>query len=85
VKQVSMAGKLGRIIQQVNVPAAGSTAQLQWCSTHTGTISDNNNNRLTAFGLGLPGYAGTRRNTHPLTPILIIGQPLTPFSIYNDP
>jgi len=27
----------------------------------------------------------TRRNTHPLTPILIIGQPLTPFSIYNDP
>jgi len=41
-------------------------------------------NRLTAFGPGQPGYAGNRRNTHPLTPILIIGHPLSNSSIYND-
>ena len=29
--------------------------------------------------------AGTRRNTHPLTPILIIGHPLSTSSIYYDP
>ena len=38
-------------------------------------------NCLTAFG---PGQPGTRRNTHPLTPILIIGHPLSSSSIYND-
>ena len=48
--------------------------------THTHT-----HNRLTAFCPGLPGYAGTRRNIHPLTPILIIGLPLSSSSIYNDP
>ena len=47
-------------------------------NTHT-------HNRLTAFTLGLPGWAGTRRNIHPLTPILIIGHPLSTSSIYNDP
>jgi len=29
--------------------------------------------------------AGTRRNTHPLTPILIVGHPLSTSSIYCDP
>ena len=43
-------------------------------NTHT-------HNRLTASGPGLPG---TRRNTHPLTPILIIGHPLSTSSIYYD-
>jgi len=42
-------------------------------------------NRLTAFGPGLPGWASTRRNTHPLTPILVIGHPLSTSSIYYDP
>jgi len=42
-------------------------------------------NRLMAFFPGLPGLAGTRRNIHPLTPILIIGHPLSSSSIYNDP
>jgi len=44
----------------------------------------NNNNRLTAF---VPGYPGRPVPQETLThsPILIIGQPLTPFSIYNDP
>ena len=34
---------------------------------------------------GLPEWASTRRNIHPLTPILIIGHPLSTFSIYYDP
>jgi len=38
---------------------------------------NNTHNRLTAFCLGLPGWAGTRRNIQPLTPILIIGHPLS--------
>ena len=46
-------------------------------NTHTHT-----HNRLTAFGPGLPG---TRKNIHQLTPILIIGHPLSSSSIYNDP
>ena len=41
-------------------------------------------NRLTAVGSGLPGWAGARRNTHPLTPILVIGHPLSTSSIYYD-
>ena len=34
---------------------------------------------------GLPEWAGTRRNMHPLTPILIIGHPVSTSSIYYDP
>ena len=49
------------------------------CSDNTHT-----HNRLTALCPGLPGWAGTRRNIHPLTPILIIGHPLSSSSIYND-
>jgi len=30
-------------------------------------LGHHTHNRLTAFGPGLPGWAGTRRNTHPLT------------------
>ena len=40
-------------------------------STYTQT-----NNRLTAFGQGLPGSVGTSRNNHLLTPIQIIGIPV---------
>jgi len=42
-------------------------------------------NCLTAFCPGLPGWADTRRNIHPLTPILIIRPPLSTSSIYYDP
>jgi len=35
--------------------------------------------------VGLPGWAGTKRNIHPLTLILIIRHPLSTFSIYYDP
>ena len=38
-------------------------------------ITQNNNNRFTAICPGLPGWAGTRRNTHPLT-ILINHHPI---------
>ena len=57
--------------EQVDKETAFST-------THT-------HNRLTAVDPGLPGKAGTRRNTHPLTPILIIGHLLSTYSIYYDP
>ena len=50
--------------------------------THTHTHT---HNRLTAVGSGLPGWAGTRRNTHPLTPILVVGHPLSTSSIHRDP
>jgi len=43
----------------------------------------NNNNRFTALCPGLPGSAGTRRNTHPPT-ILIVIQSLSASSIYRD-
>jgi len=46
--------------------------------------NNNNNNRFTALCPGLPGWAGTRRNTHPST-ILIIIQSLSASSIYHDP
>ena len=36
-----------------------------------------------AFCPGLPGWASTRRNIHPLTPILIINHPLSTSSIYK--
>jgi len=45
---------------------------------------DNNNNRFTTLCPGLPGWAGTRRNTHPPT-VLIIIQSLSASSIYHDP
>jgi len=40
---------------------------------------------FTDLCLGLPGWASTRRNIHPLTPILIINHPLPASSIYCDP
>ena len=42
-------------------------------------------NRLTANCPELPGWAGAWRNTQPLKPILIIGQPLSTSSIYYNP
>ena len=42
-----------------------------------------NNNCCTALCPGLPGWAGTRRNTHP--PTILIIQSLSAFSIYHDP
>ena len=56
----------------------GMTAMPKTTYLHT-------HNHLTTLCPGLPGWAGTRRNIHPLTPILIIGHPLSTFSIYWDP
>jgi len=47
------------------------------------TMTHNNNNCFTALCPGLPGWASTRRNIHPLT-ILIIIQSLSASSIYHD-
>jgi len=41
--------------------------------------------RLSGFCPGLPGRASNRKNIHPLTPILIINEPLSASSIYCDP
>jgi len=54
---------------------------IAWWNTAT---THNNNNRFMAVCPGLPGWAGTRRNTHPPT-ILIIIQSLSASSIYHDP
>jgi len=44
---------------------------------------------LTVFSpvqaLGQPGWAGTRRNIHPLTSIVVINHPLSASSIYYNP
>ena len=45
--------------------------------------NNNNNNRFTALCPGQPGWAGTRRNTHP--PTILIIQSLSASSIYHDP
>jgi len=44
-------------------------------------------NRFTAIWIlsGKPGWAGTIRNIHPLTPIVVISHPLSASSIYYDP
>jgi len=47
-------------------------------------LQHTHNNRFTALCPGLPGRAGTKRNTHPPT-ILIIIQSLSASSIYHDP
>ena len=51
-----------------------NTLNSYWLHTRT-------DNHLTALSAGLPGWAGTRRNIHPLTPILIIKRPLSTSSI----
>jgi len=40
---------------------------------------------LTGLCLGEPGLAGTRKNIHSLTPIVVISHPLSASSIYYDP
>ena len=53
------------------------------------TVSKSDNTQhtqlLMALCPGLSRWASTIRNTHLLTPILIIRQPLSTFSIYYDP
>jgi len=53
---------------------------LEWSTVATTTIW-----RLSGFCPELPGWAGTRINTHQLTPILIINYPLSASSICCDP
>ena len=53
--------------------------------THTYTHTHTTILWLSRFCLGLPRWDGTRRNIHPLTPIIIISHPLPASSIYCDP
>jgi len=50
-----------------------------------GRLQHYSNNHFMALCLGLLGWAGTRRNIHPLTPFLIINRPLSASSIHCDP
>jgi len=49
------------------------------CSTHTTILW------FSGFCPGQPSWAGTIRNIHPLTPIVVISHPLSASSIYYDP
>jgi len=57
---------------------------LLYLANNNNNNNNNNNDRFTALCPGLPGWASTRRNTHPPT-ILIIIQSLSASSIYHDP
>ena len=65
--------------------ARGTSSAADVTSPHHRQIDTHTHNRLTTFCPGLPGWAGTRGNIHPLTPILMIGHPLSSSSIYNNP
>jgi len=62
-----------------------------WCSspfTHTHTHTTHTHTtvlRLSGFCPGQPGWVSTRRNIHPITPIVVISHPLSASSIYYDP
>ena len=49
------------------------------------TLTTHKHNCLAALCLGLPEWASTTRNIHPLTPILIIKHLLSTSSIHYDP
>jgi len=53
--------------------------------THTHTHTHTTILRLYGFCPGQPVWACTRRNIHPLTPIVVITHPLSASSIYYDP
>jgi len=60
-------------------------SQLTWAMTlPIDCYNNNKNDRFTALCPRLPGWAGTRRNIHPPT-ILIIIQSLSASSVYHDP
>jgi len=57
--RLSVCPSMGRQQQTCCCCEPGSLISIVCCSTHTHT-----HDRLTAFGPELPGWAGTRRNTH---------------------
>jgi len=52
---------------------------------HAGTHTHTTILRFSGFCPGQPGWAGTKRNIHPLTPIMVINHPLSASSIYYNP
>ena len=73
---------IGRLMLTLLLAAAsnGSKFLLETISLCTHT-----NNRLMALCLGLPGLVSTKRNIHPLTPILTTNHPLSTSPIYYNP
>jgi len=71
------AGLSPQLSLELSMSTTQQTARQKHITSHTQSLN----------GLcpGLFGYAGTRRNIHPLTPILIIEHPLSTSSIYYDP
>jgi len=65
----------------VNMPWLGRKPFFRNCSVIL--HNNNNNNRFTALCPGLPRWAGTSRNIHP--PTILIIQFLSASSIYHDP
>jgi len=53
--------------------------------THTHALTHTSILWLSGFCPGQSGWVCTRRNIHPLTPIVVISHPLPAFSIYYDP
>ena len=68
---------------QNNCTYATLSKQLHTATTTTTTITTVL--RLSGFCSGQPRWASTRRNIHPLTPIVVINHPLSASSIYYDP
>ena len=54
-------------------------------AANTNTHTQSTMLRLSGLCPGQPGWAGTRRNIHPLTPIVVINHPLSASSIYHNP
>jgi len=67
-------------------PITAHSVQTKWGQLRLGqTTTTTTILRLTRFCPGQPGGASTRRNIHPLTPIVVINHPLSASSIYYDP
>jgi len=58
-----------------------------WCHCLLPSLASTTTTVLRLYGFcpGQPVWAGTRRNIHPLTPIVVINHPLSVSSIYYDP
>jgi len=70
-----------RICSGVSVNSPGNPCSQSRTSPHTHTRTQPFNGPCP----GLPGWAGTRRNIHPLTPIFVTRHPLWTSSVYYDP
>jgi len=70
----------------VSCPITHARVQCTHARTHTHTHTHTHTTvlQLSEFSPGQPGWASTRINIHPLTPIMVISHPLSASSIYYD-